>query len=333
MASIRTQLKSLTIALTFGALLPLAAPQAAAQNAQTRFPEKPIRLIIGSAPGSGPDIISRTLADRLFETWKQRVVVDARPGAAGAISAELALASAPDGYTWMMLTSQLFVASQVLADIKFDLQRDFQSLALIGTTPFVLLANNQLPAKTLKDLIDLARKQPGKLRYGSAGTGASEHLSGVLLNHLTGTNMLHVPYKGVPQSIADTLANEVQTTYAVLPAALPHITGGRLRALGVTTAKRAALIPDVPAIGEAVPGYVMNAWYRLVVQTKTPGAVMNVVSSEVTKVMREPALMDKFRSMGIDVIAGDRAALDAWRKEELKRINEVVRISGARETR
>lgn len=311
----------------------LTLPTAPAQAAEGKFPEKPIRLIIGSAPGSGPDIISRTLADRLYETWKQRVVVDARPGAAGAISAELALASAPDGYTWMMLTSQLFVASQVLADIKFDLQRDFQSLALIGTTPFVLLVNNQLPAKSLKELIELARKQPGKLRYGSAGTGASEHLSGVLLNHLTGTNMLHVPYKGVPQSIADTLANEVQATYAVLPAALPHITGGRLRALGVTTAKRAALIPDVPAIGEVVPGYAMNAWYSLVVQTKTPAAVMNVVSTEVTKVVREPALMDKFRSMGIDVMAGDRAGLDAWRKEELKRINELVRISGARETR
>jgi tripartite-type tricarboxylate transporter receptor subunit TctC len=311
----------------------LLAGAAAAQAPGGKFPERPIRLIIGSATGSGPDIISRVLADRLYETWKQRVVVDARPGAAGAISAELTLAAAPDGYTWMMLTSQLFVASQVLADIKFDLQRDFQSLALIGTTPFVLLVNNQLPAKSLKELIDLARKQPGKLRYGSAGTGASEHLSGVLLNHLTNTNMLHVPYKGVAQSIADTLANEVQATYAVLPAALPHISAGRLRPLGVTTAKRAALIPDVPAIGEVVPGYAMNAWYSLVVPTKTPAAVMNMVSTEVTKAVREPALMEKYRAMGIDVVAGDRAALDAWRKEEHKRITELVRISGAKETR
>lgn len=307
----------------------LSAP--AAQAAEAKFPEKPIRLIIGSAPGSGPDIISRLMADRLYETWKQRVVVDARPGAAGAISADLALAAAPDGYTWMMLTSQLFVASQVLADIKFDLARDFQSLSLIGTTPFVLLVNNQLPAKSLKDLIELAKNQPGKLRYGSAGTGASEHLSGVLLNHLTGTNMLHVPYKGVPQSIADTLSNEVQLTYAVLPAAFPHIQGGRLRALGVTTAKRAPLIPDVPAIGEVVPGYAMNAWYSVVARTGTPAGIMKNVSAEMVKAIREPAFGEKLKSSGVNIVGGDRAVLDAWRAEENKRIVELVKISGAKE--
>ncbi len=306
----------------------LAMPTA--QAAQEKFPEKPIRLIIGSAAGSGPDIISRLLAERLYDTWKQRVVVDARPGAAGAISADLALQAAPDGYTWMMLTSQLFVASQVLADIKFDLARDFQSLSLIGTTPFVLLANNQLPAKSLKELIDLAKKQPGKLRYGSAGTGASEHLSGVLLNHLTGTNMLHVPYKGVPQSIADTLANEVQTTYAVLPAALPHIQGGRLRALGVTTAKRSPLIPDVPAIGEVVPGYAMNAWYSVVAATRTPTPIMNQVSTEIAKSVREPAFGEKLKNLGIDIVGSDRAGLDVWRRDEHKRISELVKVSGAK---
>ncbi len=303
------------------------------QAAQNKFPEKPIRLIVGSAAGSGPDIIGRMMAERLYETWKQRVVVDARPGAAGAISADLALGAAADGYTWMMLTSQLFVASQVLADIKFDLARDFQSLSLIGTTPFVLLANNQLPAKSLKELIELAKKQPGKLRYGSAGTGASEHLSGVLLNHLTGTNMLHVPYKGVPQSIADTLANEVQTTYAVLPAAFPHIQGGRLRAFGVTTAKRAALIPDVPAIGEVVPGYAMNAWYSVVARTGTPAPVMNEISAEIVKAVKEPAFGERLKSTGIDIVGGDRAVLDAWRRDENKRIVELVKISGAKETK
>ncbi len=315
----------------FAALAAAVLALPAAQAAEAPFPDKPIRLIIGSAAGSGPDIISRMMSDRLYETWKQRIVVDARPGAAGAISAELALQAAPDGYTWMMLTSQLFVASQVLAGIKFDLARDFQSLSLIGTTPFVLLANTQLPAKSLKELIDLAKKQPGKLRYGSAGTGASEHLSGVLLNHLTGTSMLHVPYKGVPQAITDTLANEVQITYAVLPAAFPHIQGGRLRPLGVTTAKRAALIPDVPAIGEIVPGYAMNAWYSVVAPTRTPVAIMNKVSAEMAKAVKEPAFGERLKSSGIDIVGSDRAGLDAWRRDENKRISELVRISGAKE--
>ena len=306
-----------------------AAP--ATQAAESKYPEKPVRLIIGSAAGSGPDIIARMMADRLYDTWKQRIVVDARPGAAGAISADLTLAAAPDGYTWMMLTSQLFVASQVLAGIKFDLARDFQSLSLIGTTPFVLLANTQLPAKSLKELIELAKKQPGKIRYGSAGTGASEHLSGVLLGHLTGINMLHVPYKGVPQAIADTLANEVQTSFAVLPAAYPHIQGGRLRALGVTTAKRAALIPDVPAIGEVVPGYAMNAWYSVVAPTGTPTAIMNQVSVEMAKAVKEPAFGERLKSSGVSIVGSDRAGLDAWRRDENKRIIELVKISGAKE--
>ncbi|MDH5534209.1 MAG: tripartite tricarboxylate transporter substrate-binding protein, partial [Betaproteobacteria bacterium] len=273
----------------------LTAPAAPAANAA--YPDKPIRLIIGSAPGSGPDIISRLVSDRLYQTWNQRIVVDSRPGAAGAISADLALQANPDGYTWMMLTSQLFVASQVLAGIKFDLAKDFQSISLIGTVPFVLLVNPQIEAKSLKELIALAKKTP--LRYGSAGTGASEHLSGVLFTRLTGTDMLHVPYKGVAQAIADTISREVHLTYAVLPAARPHIEGGRLRALGVTTPQRAQQIPDVPSISEAVPGYAMFGWYSLVAPTGTPNAILNQVSAEVVKAVKEPAFGDRLKTIGI----------------------------------
>lgn len=305
----------------------LATPQV---QAQSKYPEKPIRLIVGSAPGSGPDIIGRLAADRLYETWKQRIVVDARPGAAGAISADLTLQAIPDGYTWMMLTSQLFVASQVLPGLKFDLAKDFQSVSLIGTVPFVLLANPTLPAKSLKELIDLAKKSPGKIRYGSAGTGASEHLSGVLLTQLTGTNMLHVPYKGVAQSIIDAMANEVQITYAVLPAALPHIQSGRLRALGITPPKRAPLLPDVPSIGEVVPGYAMYGWYSIVAPTGTPAAILNQVSAEMVKAAKEPAFGERLKSLGIEIVAGDRKVLDTWRADEHKRISELVKISGAK---
>lgn len=301
-----------------------------AQAAQGGFPEKPIRLIIGSAPGSGPDIISRMTSDRLYDAWKQRIVVDSRPGAAGAISADLTLQAAPDGYTWMMLTSQLFVASHVLPNLKFNLAKDFQSIALIGTVPFILLANPGLPAKSLKELIDLAKKSPGKIRYGSAGTGASEHLSGVLLTQLTKTEMLHVPYKGVAQSIIDAIANEVQITYAVLPAALPHIKSGRLRALGVTPPKRAPLLPEVPAIAEAVPGYAMYGWYSIVAPTGTPAAIMNKASAEIVKAAKEPAFGDRLKSLGIEIVAGDRKGLDEWRRSEDKRIGELVKISGAK---
>jgi len=304
----------------------LVAP--AAQAAQAVYPNKPIRLIIGSAPGSGPDIIARLVADHLYGAWGQRVVVDSRPGVAGIISAELSLRAERDGYTWMMLTSQLFVATSVYPNLKFSLDKEFASVSLIGTVPFVQMVNPQVPAKSIPELIALAKKSPGKLRYGSAGAGASEHLSGVMFNRLTGTDMLHVPYKGIPQAIADTLSNEVQLTYAVYPAARPHVDSGRLRALGVTTPKRSPALPNVPAIAEAVPGYSMFGWYSIVAPVGTPAAVLDKVGAEVVKAARKPAFGEKLKALGIDIVGGGRRDLDSFRSAERKRITELVKDSG-----
>ena len=312
--------------ITWLAAAMLLAP--AAQAAQSNFPDKPVRLIIGSAPGSGPDIIARLAADHLYGAWGQRVVVDSRPGVGGILSAELALRANPDGYTWMMLTSQLFVATSVYPDLKFDLDKDFVSIALIGTVPFVQMVNAQLPVKSIADLIALAKKQPGKLRYGSAGAGASEHLSGVMFNRLTGTDMLHVPYKGIPQAIADTLSNEVQLTYAVYPAARPHVDSGRLRAIGVTTPKRSPALPNVPAIAEAVPGFAMFGWYSLVAPKGTPGPILAKTSEEVLKAVKDPAFGEKLKFLGIEVVAGGRKDLDTFRRNERKRVSELVKASG-----
>jgi len=300
----------------------------AAHAAQPAYPEKPIRLIIGSAPGSGPDIIARLAADHLYGVWGQRIVVDSRPGVAGIISAELALRANPDGYTWMMLTSQLFVATSVYPDLKFDLDKDFVSIALIGTVPFVQMVNPQVPAKSIPELIALAKAQPGKLRYGSAGAGASEHLSGVMFTRMTGTDMLHVPYKGIPQAILDTLAGEVQLTYAVYPAARPHVESGRLRAIGVTTPKRSPSLPDVPAISEVVPGYSMFGWYSLVAPKGTPNAILAKASAEVVKAVQQPAFGEKLKVLGIEILPGGRKELDAFRSNERKRITELVKASG-----
>lgn len=316
----------------FGAIaVSVALVASAAQAAE--FPEKPIRLIIGSAPGSGPDIISRTVGERLYKEWGQRIVVDARPGVAGIISAELALRAAPDGYTWMMLTSQLFVATSVYPDLKFNLDQDFSSIALIGTVPFVQMVNPELPVKSVRDLIEYAKKRPGELRYGSAGTGASEHLCGVLFTNLTGTKMLHVPYKGVAQAIADTMAREVHLTYAVLPAARPHIESGRLRPLGVTTPKRSPSLPDVPAIAELVPGYQMFGWYSLVAPKGTPEPILAKASAEVVKIVKEPAFQEKLKTLGVEVVGGTRKELDEFRRTERKRITELVKSSGVDATK
>jgi tripartite-type tricarboxylate transporter receptor subunit TctC len=301
----------------------LAVP--AAHAAQPAFPDKPIRLILGSAPGSGPDIISRLLAERLYGEWGQRVIVDSRAGVAGILSAELALRANPDGYTWMMLTSQLFVATSVYPDLKFNLDKDFVSIALIGTVPFVQLVNPKVPVKSIPELIALAKKSPGKLRYGSSGAGTTEHLCGFLFDRMTGTDMLHVPYKGIAQAIGDAMAGEIQLAYAVVPAARPQVETGRVRALGVTSAKRAPLLPNVPSISEFVPGYEMLGWYSLVAPTGTPDAILAKASAEVVKLSKEPEFAEKLKILGIDIIAGPRADLDKFRQGQRKLLSEVVK--------
>ncbi len=308
--------------------IPVVLAVSAAHAAQPAYPEKPIRLVIGSAPGSGPDIISRVLADRLYGAWGQRVVVDSRPGVAGILSAELVLRATPDGYTWMMLTSQLLVATAVYPNVKFNLEKDFASISLIGTVPFVLVVNNELPAKSIRELIDLAKKTTGGLKYGSAGTGASEHLSGVLFTRLTGTDMLHVPYKGVAEALAATMGKEVNLTYGVVPAVLGAIQSGRVRALGVTGPKRNALLPDVPSISEAVPGYQTLGWYSVVAPTGTPDAVLAKASAEIIKAVKEPQYGEQLKGLGIELVGSSRSELDAFRRQQTKQISEIVKASG-----
>ena len=308
--------------------LPALMATSAAYAAQPAFPDKPIRLIVGSASGSGPDIMARLIADHLYGVWGQRVVVDARPGVAGIISAEQALRSERDGYTWMMLTSQLFIATSVYPDLKFNLDKDFVSVSLVGLVPWVLTVNPQVPAQSVSELIALAKKSPGKLRYGSGGPGSGEHFTTVMFTHLAGINMLHVPYKGIAQALLDTIANEIQMQFAVYPAAWPQVSSGRLRALGVSTAKRAPGLPNVPTIVEAVPGYVNFGWYSIVAPKGTPTAVLAKASAEIVMAAREPAFGERLKVLGIEIIGGGRKELDDFRTTERKRLTELVKATG-----
>ena len=311
-----------------GAIVPLLlAAVTVAQAAQPAWPDKPIRLVVGSAAGSGPDIISRVMAERLYGVWGQRVVVDPRPGVAGLLSADLVTRSAADGYTWMMMTSQLFIATTVYSTHKVDLARDFASISLIGTVPFVLVVNPSV-AKTIPELIEIAKKSPGTLRYGSAGAGGAEHLTGFLFGHLAGANILHVPYKGIPQALADTVAREVHFSNAVLPVSMPFVQSGRLRALGVTTRKRATLLPEVPAVAETLPGFEMFGWYSLVAPTGTPQNILVKVNAEVVKAVKEPQFGEQLKSLGIDLVGNTRAEFDAFRRNETKRMGDIVKASG-----
>ena len=298
-----------------------AAPSYAAQS--SAYPERPIRLVIGSASGSGPDIIARVLSERLYKSWNQRVVVDARPGVAGALSAEIVSRAGADGYTWLMMTSQLFIATKVYKDLKFDLERDFASIALIGTVPYVLVVNPQVPAKSVAELIQLTKKS--QLRHGSAGAGGGEHLCMVYFLHMAGTQMLHVPYKGIAQALADVAGREIHATFAVVPAALPLVQGGRVRPIGVTSTKRAPLLPDVPPISDTVPGFENFGWYSIIAPIGTPRPILEKVSAEIVKAVKEPEFGETLKVLGIEIIGGNRAELDAFRKSEAKRMGDIVK--------
>lgn len=295
--------------------------------AQPAWPDKPIRLVVGSAAGSGPDIISRVMADRLYGVWGQRVVVDPRPGVAGLLSADIVTRSAADGYTWMMMTSQLFIATAVYTNHKVNLARDFASISQIGTVPYVLVVNPSV-ARTIPELIEAAKKAPGTLRYGSAGAGSAEHLTGFLFAQVAGANFVHVPYKGIPQAVADTVAREVHFSTPVLPVAMSFVQGGRLRALGVTTRKRSALLPDVPAIADTLPGVENFGWYSLVAPTGTPQEILAKVSAEVVKAAKEPQFGEQLKSLGIDIVGSTRAEFDTFRRNETKRMGDIIKAAG-----
>jgi tripartite-type tricarboxylate transporter receptor subunit TctC len=309
--------------LAIAAWLALTTTTVLAAQPASNYPERPIRLVIGSAPGSGPDIISRVLSERLYKSWQQRVVVDARPGLAGAVSAEIAARAAPDGYTLLMMTSQLFIATKVYSNLKFDLDRDFASVALIGSVPYVLVVNPQVPANSVAELIEHSKK--ASLTHGSAGPGGGEHLCMVYFLHMANTKMLHVPYKGIAQALADVTANEINTTFAVVPAALPFIQGKRVRPLGVTSKKPAPLLPDVPPIANTIPGFENFGWYSIIAPKATPVAILDKLSAEIVKAMKEPQFGEQLKTLGIEILGGSRDALDAFRKSESKRMGDIVK--------
>ena len=316
-----------TARLLAAVAIPAVIAAGAACAAQP-FPDKPVRLIIGSAPGSGPDIMARLIADHLYGVWGQRVVVDTRSGVAGILSAENALRSERDGYTWMMLTSQLFIATSVYPDLKFNLDKDFDSVSLVGLVPWVVTVSPPLPVNSVSELIALAKKSPGKLRYGSGGPGSGEHFATVMFTHMAGIDMLHVPYKGVVGALIDAIANEIQMQFAVYPAAFPHVSSGRLRAIAVSTSKRAPGLPNVPTIADTLPGFVNFGWYSIVAPKGTPRAVLDKASAEIVKAAREPAFGERLKTLGIEIIAGGRKELDDFRTAERKRLTELVKATG-----
>jgi len=303
-----------------------AVPDAVAQA----YPSKPIRIIALSSPGSGPDIVGRLIGSRLTEAWGQQAIVDPRPAATGIVGAEIASKAAPDGHTMVIVTSQAVIVSVMYEKLPFNLIRDFAPITMVASTPFILAVHPAVPAASIQELVALARSKPGSLRYGSGGSGSPPHLSAEIFKSMTGTDMLHVPYKGVTPAMIDAVAGQVQMLISVIPAVLPTIKSGRLRALGVTSAKRTALVPDVPTIAETVPGYEFIGWYSLFAPAKTSPGVINKLNAEIVRSLNTPEFRERFTALGAEPATSTPQALAAYLREQTEKMRKAVKESGAR---
>ncbi len=307
-------------------LISLGIPTAAADS----YPSKPIRIIVPSAPGSGPDIISRLIGSRLTESWGQQVVTDNRAGAAGAIGAEIASRASPDGYTLLMTTSQTLIGTLFFEKDSYHLIRNFSPICLIASTPYVLVANPSVAAASVKELIALAKARPGTLHYGSSGTGGALHLVGEMFKTMTDINLVHVPYKSVVYALTDVMGGQVQLAFSVVPVALPMIRQGRLRALGVTSLKRTPLAPDLETIAETVPGYEMTGWYGLVAPLKTPDGIIARLNAETIKALKSAEIQEKLRALGAEPIGTTSQEFASFLSEQMEKTRKTIKASGMR---
>jgi tripartite-type tricarboxylate transporter receptor subunit TctC len=279
------------------AALCLAATAAGAQS----FPVKPLRIVVGYQPGGAADMVTRVVAKGLGERMGQQVVVDNRPGAGGFIANELVAKSPPDGYTLLLANSSFAYIPGMFAGtkLKFDTRTDFIPVALVATTQNVLVVHPAVPAKNVRELVALARAQPGKLNYASGGTGGSTHMATELFKNMTKTNILHIPYKGNGPSIVDLISGQVDMTIAPIPAMLPFITGDarKLRAIATSGLKRSGMLPNLPTIAESgVPGYDAGSWYGYMLPAKTPAAIVSTLEREIMAFGNSPQFAEQLKN-------------------------------------
>jgi tripartite-type tricarboxylate transporter receptor subunit TctC len=312
------------IAVTFAVVVTASAAHAAQQD----FPTKPVRLIVPFPAGGGVDIVARSLAPHLTERWGQQVVVDNRPGAGTTLGADLAAHAAPDGHNLLLTNTAHAINATLFRKLPYDAVKDFAPISLIATQPSVLVVNTAVPAKSVKELIALAKAKPGQLNYASSGNGTPPHLSAAMFENIAGVSLNHVPYKGAAPALTDLLAGHVQLMFATILSVTPHLQSGRIRALAVTSAKRSPALPDVPTVAESgVPGYEATAWFMLFAPAKTPEALIQRISHDAAAVVAKPDVRARFAKEGAETVGStpDRAA--SYLKSEIARWGKVIKAA------
>ena len=294
----------------------------------TNYPSRPIRVIVPFAPGGGLDISTRLIAQKLTEKWGQNIVVDSRPGAATIVGTEIASKAAPDGYTLLMITTTFAINPGLYPKLPYDPVKDFTPVTQLNSQPNVVVVTPSFPGKSVKDLMALAKAKPGELTFATPGAGSAPHLSAEMFQCAAGVSMIHVPYKGIPPAVTDVIGGRVTMLFTTTISAAPHIKAGKLRALAITSAKRQSSMPDVPTIGETLPGYRAEAFQGMVAPAGVPQAIVNKVSAEVARIVRLPDVSQRFELDGAEPVGSTPKEFAAFLKAEMQKWNKVIRDAG-----
>jgi len=310
------------------ALLGLASPGVLAQD----YPAKPVRMVVPYAAGGTADLLARGIAQRMSASLGKQVIIENRTGAGGSIGADVVAKSKPDGYTLLMGTIATHAINPNLyANLGYDPLKDYAPVALVATMPNLLVVNPSVPAGTVQELIELARRKPGELAFASAGSGTTHHLSGEIFKKMAGIDMVHVPYKGNAPAVTDLVGGQVQVMFDNIPISLQQVRAGKLRALAVTGPRRAAVLPDLPTVAESgLPGFSITSWFAVFAPAGTPQPVVALLNREINKALADAILQRQLQGQGIEPAGGTPAQLLAHVSAELPRWKKVVAESGAR---
>ena len=322
----QTALARRSLCAAFLAGLGLLAGPVMAQGA---YPNKPLRLVVTFPTGGAPDILARLFSEKA--QLGQAIVVDNKPGAGGNIGSDIVARSPGDGYTLVLGTVGTHAINGSLYEkIPYDMVKQFTPVSLIASAPNLLVVNNDLPVKTVAELITYMKANPNKLSFGSPGIGTSVHVSGELFKSMTGTQMTHAPYKGRQYAIPDLMGGSIQLMFDNMPSALPMAREGKIRALAVTTAKRSGAAPEIPTVAETVPGFEATTWFALFAPANTPRAVIDRLNAEVQRVYRLPEVQDRLKSLGLEAVLSSPEELSRYQASEIAKWAKVVKDSGAR---
>lgn len=300
-----------------------------ATAAAATFPERPVRLLAASAAGGGTDIIARLLAQKLTDVWGQQAIVDNRPGGGGVIATDITAKAVPDGYTLLLQSVGISYAPALYKNLSFDVKRDIIAVTIVGTQPFVLALHPSVPAKSVAELVTLAKARPGQLRFASGGVSGASHLGSELFRVTAGVDMVHVPYKGTGPGTTALLTGEVQMAIAGISTILPHAKSGKVRALAVTGAKRSPAAPDLPTVAEnGLPGYAFDVWYGVFATSKTPRITLNKINADINTALRDTETIKRFAGAGVDLIGGSVEESNKYLQAEMTKWARVIREAG-----